>query len=98
MSANHYSQMLCQLSYGETFASCLPSLHVTSFARLKYGTFSQNILNSSPPCLCSIPPLLLVLTKGVQVFQIYYTLNRVVSPKFYSRNSTILVGDIITTR
>ena len=39
MSAIHYSQMLCQLSYGEAFASYLLSLFVLTSPKLKYRAF-----------------------------------------------------------
>ena len=56
MSAIHYSQMLCQLSYGEAFASCLLSLHVTASPKLKYGAFcSQEMLLFE--CVCLSPLL-----------------------------------------
>ena len=36
MSAIHYSQMLCQLSYGEAIASCLLALETSTGPRIKY--------------------------------------------------------------
>ena len=36
MSAIHYSQMLCQLSYGEAIASCLLALETSTGLRIKY--------------------------------------------------------------
>jgi hypothetical protein len=55
MSAIHYSQMLCQLSYGEAIASCLLALETSTGLRIKYELTNDVI---TPPSTHPIDPVL----------------------------------------
>ena len=55
MSAIHYSQMLCQLSYGEAIASCLLALETLTGLRIKYELTNDVI---TPPSTHPIDPVL----------------------------------------